>query len=47
MQILKNMKHDISKEGSNKIRLTKEERNGENNIAIGGFKNMGTLFKRR
>jgi len=39
--------HDITKEGSNKIRLTKQERYGGNNIAIGGFKNMGTLFKRK
>jgi hypothetical protein len=40
-------KHDITQENSSKIRLTKEERYGANNIAIGGFKNMGTLFKRR
>jgi len=40
-------KHDISQEGSGKIRLTKEERYGGNNIAIGGFKNMGSLFKRK
>ena len=40
-------KHDITQEGSGKIRLTKEERYGGNNIAIGGFKNMGSLFKRR
>ena len=40
-------KHDITQKTSNKIRLTKEERYGGNNIAIGGFKNMGTIFKRK
>jgi len=40
-------KHDVTQAGSGKIKLTKEERYGGNNIAIGGFKNMNNLFKRR
>lgn len=40
-------KHDITKEGSGRITLTKEERYGGRNIVIGGFKNMGSIFKRR
>lgn len=40
-------KHDITKEGSGRITLTKEERYGGTNIAIGQFKNMGSIFKRR
>ena len=40
-------KHDVSQANSGKIRLTKEERYGEKNVAIGVFKNMNNLFKRR
>ena len=39
--------HDVSQANSGKIRLTKEERYGEKNVAIGTFKNMGALFKRK
>ncbi len=39
--------HDISRPGSNKIRLTKEERYGGKHIVMGDFKHMNLLFKRK